>query len=279
MTCTSSAWATQWVFVTTIVFLHAHPDDEASGSGGTMRLAADAGHRVVCVFATNGDHGTVPADLAEGETVVHRRRAEAEASAQVLGIARVEWLGYADSGMTGWEQNDHEESFHSADTDEAARRLAAILDDEDADVVVGYDWHGGYGHPDHVKVHHVVHRAAELAARRPRVLEGTINRDEMRRQYVAAREAGLVDDSADWDPDGPGDDGNPFGTPEVDLHWHVQVGAVIAVKRAALACHSSQEDVGWMLAMPEEHFAVAFGDEWFIEPGREPGITVGHPLG
>ena len=262
--------------MSTIVFLHAHPDDEASQTAGTMRLAADAGHRVVCVYATNGDHGTVPADLAEEETVVLRRRAEAEASAQVLGTARVAWLDYADSGMTGWEQNSHELSFHGADTDEAARRLVAILDEEDADVLVGYDWHGTYGHPDHVKVHHVARRAAELAARRPRELQATMNRDHMRRLWQAAVAAGV--EGADWDPDQGADDGNPFGTPEAELHWHVDVRPVLAAKRAALASHASQEDVGWMLGMPEEHFAMSFGDEWFIEPGRPDGLTDASPF-
>ena len=264
--------------MSTIVFLHAHPDDEASQTAGTMRLAVDSGHRVVCVYATHGDHGTVPDDLAEGETVVTRRRAEAEASARVLGTHRVAWLGYADSGMTGWEQNAHEQSFHTADTDEAARRLAVVLDEEDADVVVGYDWHGSYGHPDHVKVHHVVHRAAALAARTPRVLEATMNRDELRRQYRAAQEAGLLTEEADWDPDGPADDGNPFGTPEEELHWRVDVRDVIATKREALRCHASQEDVRWMLSMSEEEFAGAFGVEWYVEPGRPAGLTTAHPL-
>ena len=264
--------------VTTIVFLHAHPDDEASGTAGTMRLAADAGHRVVCVYATNGDHGTAPDDLREGESVVQRRRSEAQESAQVLGTARVAWLDYADSGMTGWEQNGHEASFHTADTGAAAQRLAAILDEEDADVLVGYDWHGGYGHPDHVKVHRVAYAAADLAKRRPRMLENTMNRDHMRRMLEAARDAGAGVD-ADWDPDTPADDGNPFGTPEAELHWHVDVRPVLAAKRSALAAHSSQEDVGWMLGMPQEQFAAVFGDEWFIEPGREPGLTTAHPLG
>jgi len=264
--------------VTTIVFLHAHPDDEASGSAGTMRLAADAGHRVVCVYATHGDHGTVPTDLREGETVIERRRSEAEASALVLGTSRVGWLGYADSGMTGWEQNSHEQSFHAADLEEAARRLAQILDEEGAGVLVGYDWHGGYGHPDHVKVHHVAHRAAELAARRPRLLENTMNRDHMRRMVQAATEAGLVPEGQDWDPDGPADDGNPMGTPEAEIHWHVDVREVLEAKRAALAAHASQEDVGWMLEMPTEQFAAIFGDEWYIEPGREPGLRAAHPL-
>src|SRR3954451_14056724 len=156
-----------------------------------MARAAAQGDRVVVVFATNGDHGEVASDLAEGESVVDYRRREAEASARVLGLDRIVWLGYADSGMSGWEQNDAEDSLHAADLDEAARRLADVLDEEDADVLVGYDWHGGYGHPDHVRVHHLVHRAAELAARRPRLLESTMNRTMISRLLQAGRDAGM----------------------------------------------------------------------------------------
>lgn len=266
--------------MSTIVFLHAHPDDEASGTAGTMRLAADAGHLVVCVYATGGEHGTVPDDLADGETVVDRRRREAETSNRLLGTARVAWLGYADSGMTGWEQNDRAGSFHAAELEEAAGQLAALLDEEDADVVVGYDWHGGYGHPDHVKVHHVVHRAVELAARRPRHLETTMNRDHLRRLLEQARQAGAVapGEGADWDPDLPADDGNPVGMPEAELHWHVDVRPVLATKRAALTAHASQEDVGWMLGMPEDQYAMAFGDEWYLEPGRPDGLVSALPF-
>ena len=149
----------------TVVFLHAHPDDEASQTSGTMARLVSEGHRVVTVYGTGGEHGEVPDDLAEGETLADRRRIEAEASAAVLGVSRVAWLGYTDSGMTGWEQNAWDGAFAAAPVDEAAGRLAAVLDEEGADVVVGYDWHGGYGHPDHVKVHGVVHAAGALAAR------------------------------------------------------------------------------------------------------------------
>ncbi|AKT51028.1 PIG-L deacetylase family protein [Arsenicicoccus sp. oral taxon 190] len=257
----------------TVVYLHAHPDDEASQTSGSMARASREGHRVVVVYGTNGDHGEVPADLAPGDTVVTYRRREAEASAQVTGTARVAWLGYADSGMSGWEQNSAADAFALADLDEAAGRLAAILDEEDAAVLVGYDWHGGYGHPDHVKVHHVAHRAAELAARRPRLLESTMNRDHMRRQFAAAREAGMP---MDWDPDQPMDDGNPFGTPEAEIHWRVDVSDLVETKRAALACHRSQAtDIEMFLAMPVEVFAAGFGQEWYLEPGRPPGLVDG----
>ncbi|MBI5090386.1 MAG: PIG-L family deacetylase, partial [Actinobacteria bacterium] len=147
----------------TLVCFHAHPDDESITTGGSMARAAAEGHRVVLVVATNGDHGESPEDLATGEALVDRRRVETMRSAAALGVHRVAWLGYRDSGMTGWPQNAHPESFMRAPVDEAAEKLAAILRDEHADVLTVYDWHGNYGHPDHIQVHRVGHRAAELA--------------------------------------------------------------------------------------------------------------------
>lgn len=269
--------------VSTIVFLHAHPDDEASQTAGAMARAVAEGHRVVTVFATNGDHGELPAaGLPEGETLVHWRRREAQASADALGVQRIAWLGYADSGMTGWEQNTHANAFHGADVDEAARRLVAILDEEDADVLVGYDWHGGYGHPDHVKVHPVVHRAAELAARRPRLLESTMNRDIVRGVFQAAVAAGAGDQA--FDPDSPMDDGNPLGTPEAEITWQVDTSDYLAQRRASLEAHRSQAtDIEGMLSMPEAFFAEFFGREHYLEPGVDkdahPTMQVGWPFG
>jgi LmbE family N-acetylglucosaminyl deacetylase len=64
--------------VSTLVLLHAHPDDESIATGGTIARAVSEGHRVVLVVATDGRHGEVPADLAPGETLVDRRRHETE---------------------------------------------------------------------------------------------------------------------------------------------------------------------------------------------------------
>ncbi|MDQ6715510.1 MAG: PIG-L family deacetylase [Actinomycetota bacterium] len=267
----------------TIVFFHAHPDDESTQTSGSMARASAEGSRVVVVYATNGDHGEAPDDLAPDETVADRRRLEAQVSADATGTARVAWLGYADSGMAGWDQNGAQGSFHTADIGEAAGRLADILDEEDADVLVGYDWHGNYGHPDHVKVHEVAHRAADLAARRPRLLESTMNRDKMRRELQAAREAGeesaFDTDGDEFDPDKPMDDGNPIGTPESEISWEVDVSGFLPVRLAAVQAHASQKtDTGWITAMPEEVFALSFGTEYYIEPGRQGAMQRGWPL-
>jgi LmbE family N-acetylglucosaminyl deacetylase len=255
----------------TIVFLHAHPDDEVTLTGGSMARASTEGNRVVLVVATNGEHGEIPPDLADGETTVDRRRREAECSAEILGIDHVLWLGYSDSGMTGWDQNAHPDSFWQADVDDAAARLAKLLAAEHADIVVTYDWHGGYGHPDHVQAHRVGHRAVALAGT-PRVLEATFSRDAMRSFAVA-------EGGAEWDPDDLADDGNPFGTPEIEIHYAVDVSPFLERKRRALACHASQtSDAGAMLAMPEAAFASVFGTEWFIEPGQPPGLHHAWPF-
>jgi len=91
----------------TLVCFHAHPDDESIATGGTMALAAEAGHDVVLVVATRGEHGEpVPGVLAEGEDLWRRRVVETHEAARLLGVGRVEFLGYEDSGMMGEPTND-----------------------------------------------------------------------------------------------------------------------------------------------------------------------------
>ena len=135
----------------TLVCFHAHPDDEAIATGGAMAKAAAEGHRVVLVVATRGEEGEVaPGVLGPGEPLGERRVAEVTAATAILGVHRLEFLGYRDSGMMGTPANDDPAAFWQADVDEAAGRLAALLDEERAAAVTTYDDHGVYGHPDHI---------------------------------------------------------------------------------------------------------------------------------
>ena len=248
-----------------MVSFHAHPDDECISCGGVMRAAADAGHRVVLVVATRGEHGEiVPGVLVDGETLAERRVKETHDAAAVLGIARVEFLGYVDSGMVDTDTNGASGSFWSADVEEAAERLAAILRDEDAEVLTCYDRIGGYGHPDHIQVHRVGVRAAEIAGVE-RVLEGTINRTALRRM-VEARASGDVEL-----PEGvelPNIEEVTFGVEEDRITHLADVSAVALAKRTALLEHRSQvADDHFFLALPEDAFIGAFGTEWFIGHG------------
>jgi LmbE family N-acetylglucosaminyl deacetylase len=269
--------------VSTLVCFHAHPDDECIGTGGIIADAAATGHRVVLVVATRGERGeVVPGVLADGEALWERRIAETFAAAELLGIHRVEFLGYVDSGMAGDAANDSPYSFWTADVEAAARRRAALRAEESADVLTVYDDHGVYGHPDHLQVHRVGLRAASLAGT-PRVLQGTMNRDQIARfaeaqAALAAEEAvaneldvdevaldALADvESPDVDPE--------FGKPESDITHAVDVRAHLDAKRWAMRAHASQiaED-SWFLSLPPAVFELAFGTEWFIELGRPRG--------
>jgi len=249
----------------TLVSFHAHPDDEAILVGGTLALAADAGHRVVLVFATRGDLGEV-ADgvLAADESLGERREQEARAAAVILGAARVEFLPYHDSGMAGEPTNDRPGAFATADREEAAARLATILAEERAEVLTVYDDRGGYGHPDHVQVHHVGRRAGELAST-PRVYAGTVSREHF---------LSLQDRMSEAVPDGvetPDPEALDLGVPDASITTRVDVTGVLDRKRAAMAAHSSQiPGESFFLALPHEAFALAFGLEWFIRLDEHP---------
>lgn len=242
----------------TLVCFHAHPDDESIATAGVMASAAADGHRVVLVVATKGEQGEVPEGFLQGgEALADRRVLETEASAAILGVSRVAFLGYVDSGMVDTASNADPGCFWLADLDEAAARLAAILTEEAADVLTIYDDHGTYGHPDHVQVHRVGVRAAEVAGTE-RVYEATVNRDAMR--ALAAANPGLAD--------APDVDEMGLGVPADRLTTAVDVSAWLGAKRAAMRAHASQiSEQSFFLAMPDDAFAAAFGVEWFIRRG------------
>jgi LmbE family N-acetylglucosaminyl deacetylase len=248
----------------TAVFFHAHPDDEAIQTGGTMaRMAAD-GHRVVLVTATRGELGEVPDGvLAPGETLAARRVEELAAACAVLGVARHEFLGYHDSGMAGEPTNEAPGCFWQADVAEAAARLAAILDDEHADVFATYDENGGYGHPDHIQVHRVGLRAATRAGT-PRVFMATMNRDYM---------LSLADRADDFGLDMPEEQRSMLHTLGVHadrITTAVDVSAFLDRKRGAMEAHATQiTDTSFFLKMPPETFAAVWGTEWYIRVGSD----------
>ena len=259
---------------------HAHPDDEALLCAGTLARAAAEGHRVVLVVATSGEAGDADTGSLAGESLGERRRAETLASAGALGVARVEFLGYADSGLDGSGvdgsglDGSGTTTFVGAPPDEAAARLAAILTEEAADVLTTYDVNGGYGHPDHVRVHEVGTLAAALAGT-PVVLESTVNRDVLYLGLQMVRSMGF-EIPPEFDPA----ELDTWFSPADAVTHTVDVSAHLAAKRASMAAHATQatsasassvRTLARILELPDDLFALAFGTEWFIEHGRSPG--------
>jgi LmbE family N-acetylglucosaminyl deacetylase len=143
--------------------IHAHPDDESIGCGGTMAKVVAAGRRVVLVTCTRGELGEIVVE--ELDTPDNHRRLgelranELERAMGKLGVTEWENLGYRDSDMMGRVGNLDPRSFWRADLDEAAGRLVWLMRRYQPDVVTTYNEYGGYGHPDHIRVHDVAVRA------------------------------------------------------------------------------------------------------------------------
>lgn len=251
----------------TVVSFHAHPDDEALFTAGTLARAAAEGHRVVLVTATAGGVGLVSSGVAAAGNLADLRAGELRRAAAAIGCHQVHLLGYEDSGMDGRAGPDGR-AFSRVPVDEAARRLAGLLEATGADVLTVYDPAGGYGHPDHVQVHRVGIRAAQMAGT-PVVLEATVDRRNLLRALRVLAALHLT--PPDWRPERFA---TAYADPERITH-RVAVGRYAPAKRAAMAAHASQatadegvRTLALFLRLPQPLFRSVFRHEWFVEVGR-----------
>jgi N-acetyl-1-D-myo-inositol-2-amino-2-deoxy-alpha-D-glucopyranoside deacetylase len=244
----------------TLLLVHAHPDDEAISTGGVMMKAKAHGHRVVLVTATRGEVGEIynMDEESSRPRLGDIRTEELKAAGELLGVDRIEFLGYRDSGMVDTADNKDPRSFHQARLDEAAGKLAALLREERPDVVVTYAEDGVYGHPDHIKAHYVTNAAIDLVGREggapaklyytaiPRSMLEAFTKQmplEAQRQNANMRVAGTPDELV---------------TTRVDVHDYVDQ------KRKAFGAHLSQNDPNsWFTTMASQIYELAFGTEYF----------------
>jgi len=255
----------------TLVAFHAHPDDEALFTGGTLARCSAEGHRVVVVTATAGELGLTGAGAADlGAT----RSAELDAAAAALGVARVVQLGYGDSGMDAGVPAPAG-SLCAAPVGEVAERLAAVLVEERADAVTIYDAHGGYGHRDHVRIHEAGLLAAKQAGTRL-VLEATVARESLQRGVRLLNRLGVR-------PGGMRSQ-DLAGTyrSRAEITHEIDVRPWVRAKQRALAAHASQASggadvrtVALLSRLPRPLSGVVLGREWYVEHGGSPSR---HPM-
>jgi LmbE family N-acetylglucosaminyl deacetylase len=240
----------------TLMAVHAHPDDESSGTGGLLRLAAAQGHTTVLVTCTNGDLGDVKdprlrlqprAYPADRQRLAEVRHAELQQAASILRVTHLYPLGYHDSGMHGWETNTAPQAFAQASMDEVLSQLVPIIRQHRPDVVVTYDEQGGYGHPDHIMAHRVTITALAAAADATRFQEaGTpwhvpkvyytawARSDALRAlkmMHLLGQKTGFRD--PDFDP-------HSIGCPDELITTRVNIRPVLREKWRALFAHRSQ---------------------------------------
>ncbi|HSS93594.1 MAG TPA: PIG-L family deacetylase [Candidatus Dormibacteraeota bacterium] len=258
--------------MSTLLLVHAHPDDEAISTGGAMLKAHEAGHRVVLVTATRGEVGEIY-NMDEAATRPHLaevRTKELENASRILGVHRQEFLGYRDSGMVGTADNENPSSFNQAPLEEAAGKLAAILREEKPDVVVTYAEDGVYGHPDHVKAHFVTNAALDALQR---------SREPWtpKKLYYTAIPRSLMQAFMEQMPEEARQQGTIriVGTPDELVTTKVDVTDLVDRKRAAFSAHVSQNDPNsWFATMADQIYRLAFGTEYYQLARGKPGSAL-----
>lgn len=225
-----------------------------------MRALVDAGHEVHLVVATRGEAGLSEVEKSDLGNV---RIKELQAVSKLIGVNNLHWLGYCDSGLDG-NSNTRRESFVHADLELAAERLADFCRSVATDVLVGYDRQGGYGHPDHIKVHKVASRAAELLDVDV-FLEATVSQKAIRRvvtpltplAYLLKQPEALSIREA--------------FSPDSEIGITVDISKYTDLKQQSMRTHASQHSGGDQLRtlkalsyFPKFIFHFLFRQEWYV---------------
>ncbi|MEE9240927.1 MAG: PIG-L family deacetylase [bacterium] len=240
----------------TFLLVHAHPDDECSGTGGLLARSAMEGHTSVLITCTNGDRGEVkglpslhPQENAEDRRrLAEVRQRELEEAARILGITHLYQLGYSDSGMDGWESNGRSGAFANADLTEAAEKIACFIRQYRPEVLITYNEQGGYGHPDHLMAHRAAMAAVEIAEDETRLQESDLPPWRVRKIYYTAWARSKLLQTWRWmrwfgrktPLDDPDFDESKYGTPDEMITTKIGVNPVRRKKMRALFTHKSQ---------------------------------------
>jgi N-acetyl-1-D-myo-inositol-2-amino-2-deoxy-alpha-D-glucopyranoside deacetylase len=273
-----------------LLLVHAHPDDEAFGTGGLIARSVAEGRRVDLVTCTGGEEGEIHDPSLDHEEAQPRLReirlAELECALDALrgegpGTLELHLLGYRDSGMMGTESNQRSDVFWNADLDEATGRLVAIVRRTRPAVMVSYDSNGNYGHPDHINAHRIADAAWDAAAdptRYPeageahavgKLYEIAWNRDRWTALMDDMKERGIElpwgADEEEPDAEAASDTDEEWGVPSDSLTTELDVAAWADRKRACMDCHKTQrQDMGWLLDLPADLQARALSPEFFV---------------
>jgi LmbE family N-acetylglucosaminyl deacetylase len=257
--------------------VHAHPDDEASSTGGVLAKYGDEGIRTVVVTCTNGEFGDTPGGVKPGEdghdeqAVAQIRLAELRESCKHLGVTELELLGYHDSGMPDWEYKNRPDAFCNIPEAEVAGRIGALIERYRPQVVISYDPEGAYQHPDHVHAARCAAAAAAATGIPAKFYQTAMRRSDWRELWESLREQGVeVPDVREIPPEML----RKMEENERRITTNVDIMDVLDRKRAALLAHASQIRDSWFNKIPPELGARVFGRESFIRATDTTGAPV-----
>jgi LmbE family N-acetylglucosaminyl deacetylase len=260
----------------TLMAVHAHPDDEASSTGGVLAKYSDEGIRTVVVTCTNGEFGDGPAGIKPGDDghdtadVAQTRLAELRESCKHLGVTELETLGYHDSGMPDWEYRHNLEAFCNVPLDVVVGRIGGLIEKYRPAVVITYDPDGPYQHPDHVHAARAAIGAVEATGIPAKFYLTAMRRSGWQKVWEALRAVG--EEVPEWEMSE--EDVRIMRESEARITTTVDIRSVLDRKRAALLTHASQIADSWFSKIPPEVAAEVFGQETFILQQNEAHASV-----
>ncbi len=254
----------------TLMAVHAHPDDEASSTGGVLAKYSEEGIRTVVVTCTNGEFGDGPSGVKPGEDghdtsdVAQTRLAELRESCKHLGVSDLELLGYHDSGMPDWDYHKNPDAFCNVPLDQVTSRIGALIEKYRPAVVIGYDPDGAYQHPDHVHAARAALdasvSAAEVSGIPVKYYMSAMRRSGWQKIADAIRAAG--GEVPEWEI--TEEEARAMQEQEARITTTIDIRPVLDRKRAALLTHASQIADSWFTKIPPEVGEEVFGQETFI---------------
>jgi LmbE family N-acetylglucosaminyl deacetylase len=261
----------------TLMAVHAHPDDEASSTGGVLALYSDQGVRTVVVTCTNGEFGDAPGGVKPGQdgheeqAVAQLRLAELRQSCKILGVTDLELLGYHDSGMPDWDYKDRPEAFCNIPVADVAARIGGLIEAYRPQVVITYDDNGMYQHPDHVHASRAAQAAVAATGIAAKLYLSALRGSDWLKMWEALREQGVeVPAGRDFTPELR----QKMAEDELRITTTVDIRPVLGRKRDALFAHASQIQESWFSRIPPEIAAATFGREHFIRASDSTGAPL-----
>ncbi len=261
----------------TLMAVHAHPDDEASSTGGVLASYSDQGLRTVVVTCTNGEFGDAPGSVKPGQAghdeqaVAQLRLAELRQSCKILGVEHLELLGYHDSGMPDWDYKDRPDAFCNIPLQVVAGRIGELIEQYRPQVLVSYDDKGMYQHPDHVHAARAAAAAFRASTIPAKLYQTAMRPSSWRRIWEALRDLGEdVPDRGEITDE----QRQQMAEAEQRITTTVNITAVLARKREALFAHASQIQESWFAKIPPDIATEAFGYESFVRVADSTGAAV-----
>jgi LmbE family N-acetylglucosaminyl deacetylase len=257
----------------TLMAVHAHPDDEASSTGGVLATYSGQGIRTVVVTCTNGEFGDAPGGVKPGQdghdedAVAQLRLAELRQSCKILGVTDLETLGYHDSGMAEWDYKNRPEAFCNVPAAEVTARISGLIEKYRPQVVITYDDKGPYQHPDHVHAARAAQAAVAGTGIPAKLYLTAMRGSDWQKLWEALRELGADVPDRDVTPERR----QQMADIERRITTTVDIRPALSRKRDALFAHASQIQDSWFSKIPPEVTEATFGREHFIRASDSTG--------